>query len=144
MIAWGLVVVVLSLVCWGGQVVSLLAPDQATRLGLSESESEVEPVFWVDARGEAFWDSLVLWVMPVAGILMVADSSWWPYLGLAGGGAYLYFAGRGLAVRSLMGKRDLRIGSAASVRVGLAALAVWGMMAAVTIVVAIVELESLR
>ena len=65
-----------------------------------------------------------------------------PYFGLIGGGAYLYFAGRGIAARLVMQRSRLRIGSAQSVKVRLIALVLWGAMAAVTLVSAIVALES--
>ena len=51
-IAWGLVLVALSLIGWGGQVISRLAPTAAVRLGLVEAEEDVEPVYWADIRGE--------------------------------------------------------------------------------------------
>ena len=96
-------------------------------------------VFWLDSRGEALWDVVILWTMPVAGGLLIVDHGWWPYFGLVGGGSYLYFAGRGIAVRRLLRRGGVRIGSEANVRVGLAALAIWGVMALVTIVAAVVS-----
>lgn len=141
-IAWGLAVTALSLLCWGGQLLSLVAPDLAAKLGLTENEADVEPVFWADARGEALWDVATLWSMVVAGVLLVAGSDAWAYFGLAGGGAYLYFAGRGIAVRVTMMQRGFRIGGAESTRVGLIALAVWGVMAAITVAAAVVELAG--
>ncbi len=141
-IAWGVVVTILSLIAWVGQLVSWFAPERAVGLGLTEAESEVEPVFWLDTRAEALWDLLILWTMPVAGVLLIADHRWWPYFGLVGGGSYLYFAGRGIAVRRLMRRRGVRIGAPSSVMVGLMALAVWAVMAVITIVAAVVALEG--
>ncbi|MCP3853573.1 MAG: hypothetical protein GY698_02415 [Actinomycetia bacterium] len=141
-LGWGLVVTVLSLVCWGGQLIAWLAPATAQRLGLMEAETDVEPVYWADIRGEAAWDSLSLWPMVIAGALLMAGQDSWAYFGLVGGGAYLYFAGRGIIVRLAMRRRALRIGGADRVRVGLIALAVWGAMATITIVAALVSLEG--
>ena len=141
-IAWGVVVIALSVVCWGGQTFSWFFSRGAVELGLTEAESDVEPVFWRDSRGEALWDLLVLWTMPVAGVLLVADHDWWPYFGLVGGGSYLYFAGRGIVVRLMMRRHGLRIGSPSSVAVGLAGLAIWGVMAVITIVAAVIALEG--
>ncbi len=135
-IVWGIVVLVSSLLAWGGQTLSWLAPTAAARLGLAEAEDTVEPVFWADIRGEALWDFLTLWTMVVAGVLLILDSSTWAYFGLVGGGMYLYFAGRGITTRLAMLQRRYRIGRAANVRAGLAMLAVWGVMAAVTIAAA--------
>ena len=80
--------------------------------------------------------------MVVAGALLIADDSAWPYFGLIGGGTYAYFAGRGIAARLVMRRRGIRIGTPQNVGVGLTALALWGVMALITIVAAIVALEA--
>jgi hypothetical protein len=56
--------------------------------GLNETEGEVDPAFYADVRGEAIWDSFILWRLPAAGILLMWSSLLWPYFGLAGGGMY--------------------------------------------------------
>lgn len=134
---WGLTVIVLSLVCWGGQVLAWFAPDSASRLGVAEKPSDVDPTFGLDARGEALWDVLSLWTMIVAGALLVVDHDWWPYFGLVGGGAYLYFAGRGIVVRVFMRSHGVRIGTRSNVNIGFGALTVWGLTAAIMIVAAV-------
>ena len=141
-IVWGVAVVVLSLLAWGGQTLSWLSPSVAARLGLVEDEADVDPVFWADIRGEALWDAFSLWPMVVAGALLTVDHSAWPYFGLVGGGTFVYFAGRGITVRLVMQRRGHRIGSEQSVRTGLIGLAVWGLMAFVTIAAAVVDLEG--
>ena len=135
-VLWGLIVVVLSLLCWVGQVISWCAPTTAKRLGLVEAEDDVDPVYWADIRGEAAWDALTLWTMVTAGVLLIVDSPAWPYFGLVGGGTYLYFAGRGILTRIAMQRRGLRIGTRQSVQVGYLFLSVWGAMAAATIAAA--------
>ncbi len=140
-VAWGLVVLITSAVAWGGQMWSWFAPTSAARIGLTEAEEEVDPTFWLDGRGEALWDLCTLWVMPVAGVLLVVGHDWWSYFGLIGGGMYLYFAGRGIVVRLVLRRHDVRVGNPSSVRVGLIALAVWGSIALITIGAAIVSLE---
>lgn len=141
-ILWGVVLLVLGLICWGGQCISFLWPDTAVRLGLLEAEADVEPVFWADVRGEAAWDALVTWTLPVAGLLLVLDSSAWAYFGLVGGGTYLYFGGRGIFQRLSMRRRGMRIGADRSVRVGLIFLAVWAAVALVTIAAAVSDLPA--
>ena len=140
-VIWGVIVVAFALLAWGGQVVSWLAPATAVRLTLMEAEDDVEPTYWADIRGEALWDTFTLWTMVVAGVLLIADSSAWPYFGLVGGGTYLYFSGRGIVTRLAMMRRGLRIGATKNVRLGLALLGVWGFMALVTIVAAVAELR---
>jgi len=141
-IIWGLIVVALSLLCWGGQVLSTLAPASATRLTLMESNTDVESTFWADIRGEAAWDSLTLWTMPVAGVLLIVDNPAWAYFGLVGGGMYLYFAGRGIFTRAVMQRDGLRIGAVANRTVGYAMLAVWGVMALIMLIAASVALTD--
>jgi hypothetical protein len=139
---WGVVVVALSLLAWAGQMVALLAPSAAVRWKLIEAEDDVDPTYWADIRAEALWDTLSLWVMVVAGVLLIADATPWPYFGLVGGGMYLYFGGRGISTRITMTRRGLRIGPPESVRIGIIFLLIWSLMALITIIAAIVALES--
>jgi hypothetical protein len=140
--AWGFVVVALSVVCWGGQAVSWLAPATAVRFSLAEGEDTVDPTFFADVRGEALWDTLTLWTMPVAGVLLIADNAAWTYFGLVGGAMYLYFAGRGVFTRIAMRRRGVQIGTRQNVMLGLVFLSIWGAMGLVTMVAAVVSLTS--
>jgi hypothetical protein len=135
-LVWGITVAALSLLAWGGQALSWLAPAVAERFGLTEHENAVEAAYHADIRGEAMWDTLSLWTMPVAGILLAAGVAEWAYFGLVGGGMYLYFAGRGVVTRVVMQRRGLRIGSPGNVRAAYLMLAVWGVMAVVVMVAA--------
>jgi hypothetical protein len=141
-IFWGIVLVVLGVICWIGQTISWFAPATAVRLGLMEAEHDVEPTFWADVRGEAAWDSLTLWTLPVSGVLLLLGSTSWAYLGLIGGGMYLYFAGRGILTRLAIRRRGLRIGAPSQIPAILVFLAVWGVAAAITIAAAVAALES--
>jgi len=141
-ILWGLVVVALSLLCWGGQVISWFAPATAVRLTLMEAEDTVEPTYFADVRGEALWDTLTLWTMVVAGVLLTLGVSAWAYFGLVGGGMYVYFAGRGIVTRRALQQRGYRVGVAQNVKLGYLFLAVWGVMGCITIVAAVVALPS--
>lgn len=141
-VAWGIVIVVLALLCWGGQVIVLLAPATGERLSLSEAEGDVEPTFWADVRGEALWDSLTLWSLLAAGVLLIVDNASWAYFGLTGGAMYVYFAGRGIFTRVAMRQRGLRIGSPSNLALGYAMLAVWGVAGLITIVAASLALPT--
>lgn len=138
----GVVIMVLGLMCWCGQVVNWLWPERAVRWGLSENEASVEPVFWVDTRAEAAWDSLIVWTLPLAGLLRLLDVSEWAYLGLVGGGVYLYFSGRGVFQRVAMRRRGMRVGDDANVRIGIVFLVLWGAAALVTIAAAASDLST--
>lgn len=141
-ITWGVVTVALAMVAWVGQTLSWTAPASAVRWGLMENESEVEPVYWADIQGEARWDALTLWTMVVAGALLLTDNGAWAYFGLVGGGMYLYFAGRVASTRLALRSRGFRVGTVANVQVAYAASVTWGAMALVTIVAAVIDLES--
>ena len=57
-IIWGVVLIALGLLAWGGQTLSRFAPDTATKLSLVEKKETVEPVYWADIRGESLWGLL--------------------------------------------------------------------------------------
>jgi hypothetical protein len=139
---WGIMIVVLSLLCWGGQTIAWLAPATAVRLTLMEAQDDVEPTYWADIRGEAPWDFVTLWTMVVAGLLLMVDNMAWAYFGLVGGGMYVYFAGRGIFTRMAMQRREFRIGAPKNLKLGYALLAIWGVMGLATIVAAVVTLSA--
>jgi len=137
-VAWGIVLIVLGLVAWGGQTVSLVDPKTAARWNLTEAEETVEPAYWADIRGEALWDFCTLWTVPVAGTLLIWDVASWTSFGLVGGGVYIYFAGRGILTRLELQRRGFRIGDPANVRLGLVMLGVWGLVGLITVIAALV------
>jgi hypothetical protein len=141
-IAWAVVLIVFGLLAWAGQTLSWFAPSAAEKLGLVEKRESVEPVYWADIRGEALWDFLTLWTLVVAGVLLLSDHEAWPYFGLVGGGIYLYFAGRGILTRLEMQRSGFRVGDPSNVRLGLVMLAVWGVVALITIVTAATALSG--
>ena len=138
---FGVIVLLLGLLAWAGQTLSWLVPKTAQKYGLMEAEEDVDPVFWADIRGEAAWDAFTLWSAVAAGFLLIVDNAAWPYFGLAAGGAYLYFAGRGILARMAMIRRGLRIGSTQSVNTGLVFLGIWAVMGLALIVTSVVELS---
>jgi hypothetical protein len=139
---WGIIIVVFGLLGWLGQAVTLFSPKVAAQLGLSESESDVDPAFWADVRGEALWDTLILWTLPAAGILLLVNNPWWAYFGLVGGGMYLYFAGRGILTRLAMRRRGVRSGMPEKLKGFLVFLSLWGSIGLITIMMAIGELSQ--
>jgi hypothetical protein len=135
-VAWGIVLVALSLLAWGGQSLSWVAPKLAARLSVAEAEDTVEATYWADIRGEALWDLLTLWTLLVAGVLLIFDAAAWPYFGLAGGAVYVYFGGRGVVTRLEMQRRGFRIGTSQNVRAAYSLLVIWGIVGGVTIIAA--------
>ena len=138
---WGVILIIFTLLmCWLGQTIAIVSPKLAVKLGLIESESDVDPTFYADGRGEALWDTMILWTLPVAGILLILNNELWAYFGLVGGGSYLYLAGRGIAVRLAMQRRGIRIGTPGSLKLFYVFLTLWGLIAVVTIIMAVAAL----
>ena len=81
-----------------------------------------------------------MWTLPVAGVLLVLNNPVWVYFGLVGGGMYLYFAGRGIVVRRVMQRRGIRVGMPETLKVAYVFLALWGLAAVITIVMALAAL----
>ncbi len=140
--AWGIVVVFLSLLAWGGQILAWLAPDLAVRLTLMEPEDSVEPSYWADIRGEAPFDFVTLWTMVAAGVLLILGQPSWAYFGLVGGGMYVYFAGRGIFTRMALERRGFRVGAPQNLKIGYLMLIVWGAMGLITIAAAVIALPT--
>ncbi len=140
-VIWGIVVLIVSMIGWVGQAITAFAPQLAVKLGVTEPEAGVDPLFHADVRGEAYWDVLTIWTLPVAGLLLILGSDAWAYFGLVGGGMYVYFAGRGIFVRRMMQQRGMRIGKPDAVRTTMTFLAVWGVIGIVTIIAAVAALS---
>ena len=136
-IIWGAILTIFSLLGWIGQAITAFSPKLAVKLGMTEPESEVDPTFYVDVRGESVWDTMILWTLPVAGILLMLNNSLWAYFGLVGGGMYLYFAGRGITVRLAMRRRGIRIGMPKTLAAIYVFLILWALIAVVTIIMAV-------
>lgn len=143
-IFWGIVLILAGLLAWLGQLIAALAPQTAARWGLADSESDVDPVFFADGRGEALWDSLTLWTLPAAGLLLLLRQPTWAYFGLIAGGMYLYFAGRGIFARLVLNRRKVSIGSRSSLFIAYLFLSLWGLIAAATLIAALYSLTGLK
>ena len=137
---WGAIVLIVSLFGWLGQAISAFSPTVAVSYGLTEPEADVDATFYADVRGEAYWDTVSLWPLPVGGLLLLLGSPAWAYFGLIGGGIFLYFAGRGIIVRRVMQQRGIRIGDPQTLKTAYIALAVWGAVALITVIMAVADL----
>lgn len=139
---FGVIVLFFGLLAWIGQFIAAVSPNLAARLSLTEHKADVDPVFWADIRGEAVWDALVLWTLPIAGLLLLLGSGWWPPFGLTGGAVYVYFAGRGIATRLAMQNRNIRVGKPESGKLYFVFLTLWGSIGLVTIILAAAAFRS--
>ena len=137
---WGASLTIFSLVGWIGQTITALSPKVAVKLGLTEPSHDVDPTFYADVRGESIWDATILWILPIAGILLMLNKSLWACFGLVGGGMYLYFAGRGILTRLAMQRRGIRVGKPETLKAYYVFLSLCGLIAMVTIIMAVAKL----
>lgn len=137
---WGAILTIFSLLGWLMQAITTFLPKVAASLGLTEPESDVDPIFYADVRGEAIWDTIILWTLPVAGILLLLNKTLWAYFGLVGSSMYLYFAGRGILTRLAMQRRGIRVGNPGALKAYYVFLSLCGLIAVVTIIMAVTAL----
>ena len=142
-IIWGLLLIVFGLIGWGGQVLSALTPKYAQKIGLMEPEADLDIAFYADARGEARWDSITLWTLPFAGLLIILNNPLWTYFGMVGGSMYLYFAGRAIFTRLELKQRGVRIGKPELLKVYYIFVTLWGLIGLATIIKAAKALSLL-
>ena len=105
------VVGILCLAAWLlylGQIITVANFGLAQRLGLQETSDHADPLFSHVELWAARWDLWWLWTLPVAGILMLIDHSWWPYAAMIGGGAFVDAGGREAA--KIFGLREQGVG----------------------------------
>ena len=79
---------------YAGQALSAVNPGLAVRLRLQDSGGDPDDLTHRLEMWTARFDVLTLWTLPVAGVLMLIDHSWWPYAAMIGGGAYIDGLGR--------------------------------------------------
>lgn len=121
------------------QFVSAVDFESAQRWGLQESDDRTDPLYRRLERNTARWDVLVAWTLPVAGVLMLADHSWWPFVALAAGGVYADSGGREIVKILGLRSEGIRTGTTAEVRVGLAVLGIWTLVGLLAAIYALVE-----
>jgi hypothetical protein len=139
---WEVILISVPLKCWIGQIIIALSPKVAAKIRITEPESNVDPTFFADFRGEAIWGALSLWTLPVAGILLIINNTLWTYFGLVGGGMYLYFVGRGITSRLTMQRHNINIGKSKNLKLNYLFLTLWAIIAIITIIIAVATLTS--
>ena len=124
--ATGVVTLMLGLIGFGGQFISTLNWPLAQRLGLQEAGEHTDPLFRRLERNTAIWDLCSWWTLPLAGLLMLLDHAWWPFVAIFAGGVYADTAGRELAKLWGLGSEGVRTGTAQDARTRLIFLLVTG------------------
>jgi hypothetical protein len=136
-LVWGVILISITLKCWIGQIIIALSPKVATKIGIIEPESDVDPTFFVDICFDLIFYVISLWTLPFAGILLIFNNSWWAYFGLIGGGMYLYFVGRTIAAHLTMKRHGIYIGKSKKLKVRYLILTLWGFIAVITMIMAV-------
>ncbi len=136
-IIWGILLLIFGLLAWGGQVLSALTPKIAGKLNLIEPETDVDIAFYADTHGEAKWDSITLWTLPFAGVLLLFNDPLWVYYGMIGGSMYVYFAGRAILTRIELKHKGVKIGKPELLKTYYIFVLLWGLIGLATIIKAI-------
>ncbi|KPK10365.1 MAG: hypothetical protein AMJ68_09415 [Acidithiobacillales bacterium SG8_45] len=139
----GITVVLIGLIAWVGQSLAFAAPNVAVKLGLLESKNEMdETLYIIEARALGLNDLLLAWTLPLSGLLMLLNNPLWPYLGLVGGGIYLYFSGMVILSRIYLGKAGKKIGSPSNIKAVYVFGAVWAIAATTMIAMSFNKLSQ--
>jgi len=142
-IIWAILLIIFGVLAWGGQMLSALTPKFAEKLGLIEPEADVDTAFYADARGEAKWDSITLWTLPFAGLLIILNSQLWIYFGMVGGSMYLYSAGRAIFTRLELKRKAVGIGRPEQLKIYFIFVTLWGLIGLATVIKAVRALSAL-
>jgi len=137
---WGIILVSVTLKCWIGEIIIAFFPKVAVKIRIIENESEVNQTFFSKKHGKAIWDVISLWTLPFTGILLILNNSLWIYFALIGGCIYLYFVGREIASQLKMQPNGINIGITKKLKLKYMILTLWGLMAIITIIMALVTL----
>jgi len=76
------------------QLVSSINFSLAQNLGLQEKSETADPLLIRSERYTAYWDLVTLVWLPIAGVFMVINHPWWPFISLIGASIYIDAAGR--------------------------------------------------
>jgi len=137
---WGIILVSVTLKCWIGQIIMAFSPKVAVKIRIIENESDVNQTFFSEKRGNAIWDAISLWTLPFTGILLILNNSLWICFALIGGCIYLYFVGREITFQLKMQRNGIHIGITKKLKLKYMILTLWGLMAIITIMMALVTL----
>lgn len=122
------------------QVISSVDFRLAQQLGIQESPEETDSILQTAERYTALWDLVTLGWLPLAGLLMILDSPYWPLVGLVGGAIYLDTSGREAAKIISFRKEGVRLGPEQQQKIFFASYIVMAFMGLVLIGYSVKEL----
>lgn len=102
---------------YAGQLISVVNFPLAQRLGLQENAEAADPLSSRLELMTARWDIVLLWIPPVAGLLLILDHAWWPPVFLIAGGVYMDTGGREWAKNQGLAAQGVPLGSAREILV---------------------------
>lgn len=107
-----IVLVAVCLIAFLGQLLCLIAPDLATKVGVSDQKELVEKAHYIiEGKAEAVADSLLLWVLPLGILLKIFGIDSWQVVTLIGSGIYMYFSILIVLTRIFLRKHQLKYGT---------------------------------
>ena len=131
----GIIVIVVGLLVWIGQLLSFLAPDIATKIGLNSPEEEMDQsLYIIETKANGLSDILLTWMLPLSGLLMIFDHKTWPFLALIGSGIYIYFALLTIFSRLFLKKRGRKVGSPSDEKIAYVFSVIW-ILTSITMIV---------
>jgi hypothetical protein len=136
------IVFVLWWLLYLGQLVSVVNLPLAQRLGLQEKPGSVDSLVTRLELGTARWDLVSLWVLPMAGILMLIDHGWWPVFALVGGGIFVDAGGREAVKLSALRQHGVPIGTPKELRLAMVVYAVLVIVGGLGIGAGLVEIST--
>jgi hypothetical protein len=122
-----------------GQLASALNVGLASRPELPGERSRNDAIYTRLERASASWDLSVVWTLPVAGVLMLLDQSWWPYVALVASGVCAASGGREIVKILCFQRAGVRIGEPGEIRLAVAFTALWSVLGVVLGIYALVE-----
>ena len=108
----GWILIIFPGILFLAQVISSINFSLAQKLGLQENPNESDPLLQRAEQYVAYWDLVTLVWLPISGVLMVLNHSYWPIVALFGGAIYIDTAGREAAKILSFKHEGLRLGSA--------------------------------
>jgi len=138
----GWMLLILGGLLYSAQLISSVNFKLAQRLGIQENPDETDSLLQTAERFVAYWDLVTLGWLPLAGLLIIIDHSWWPIISLMGGAIYLDASGREAAKIISFRKEGIRIGTIRQQRVFFASYIIMAVIGLVVIAYSINKLMT--
>ena len=110
-IAFGIVALLFGLIIVIGQAISVVDFELAQRLGLQEKDETTDVLHRRLELNTARWDVIVLWTLVLAGVVMLVETAWWPWVALIAGGISIDTGGREIGKIIGLRAEGIRVGT---------------------------------